>query len=248
MNTKEISENHYIDAKIEVLATKVSRLHLTDNGKLIESIENTGKSDLYKSIPKAIYITCYEELKEGDYSIFDGKVVKVGFESDILVSLEFLNGARIAVHKDNLEVKIIATTDSSLCYTKQNGHLGQAIILLPQPSKEFIQSFIESYNKGEVITDVLVEVECGQCKEYGYVDSCKNSCNGKFIQLKLKDNTIIIKKKEIKTMIIDEEKLNSVILKLEEKRDEYFKSSADYIEKDEIINAILSTITKCTIS
>ena len=41
--------------------------------------------------------------------------------------------------------KIIATTDVSLG--------------LPQPSKQFIQKFVEEYNKGNIITDVLVEYE-----------------------------------------------------------------------------------------
>ena len=47
---------------------------------------------------------------------------------------------------------------------------------------------------------------------------------------------------------IDEKKLDSIIAKMEEERDEHYKSSAEYIEKDEIINSILETIRKCTIN
>lgn len=50
-----------------------------------------------------------------------------------------------------------------------------------------------------------------------------------------------------KTITLDKEKLNSIIEKLEEERDENYRSSAEYIEKDEIINSILKTIMICTV-
>jgi hypothetical protein len=50
-----------------------------------------------------------------------------------------------------------------------------------------------------------------------------------------------------KTITLDKEKLNSIIEKLEEERDEYYRSSAEYIEKDEIINSILKTIMICKV-
>lgn len=46
---------------------------------------------------------------------------------------------------------------------------------------------------------------------------------------------------------IDEKKLNLIIAKMEEERDDHYRISAEYIEKDEIINAILDTIRCCTI-
>ena len=61
-----------------------------------------------------------------------------------------------------------------------------------------------------------------------------------YVAMKLRLN----KRKMIK---IDEEKLNLIIAKMEEERDEHFKSSAEYIEKDEIINSILDTIRRCAI-
>jgi hypothetical protein len=51
----------------------------------------------------------------------------------------------------------------------------------------------------------------------------------------------------MKIITINEEKLNIIIEKLEKERDEYFKSSAEYIEKDEIINSILNTIRRCIV-
>ena len=49
-------------------------------------------------------------------------------------------------------------------------------------------------------------------------------------------------------LTIDEVKLNLIIRKMEEERNEYSKSSAEYIEKDDIIIAILETIRKCTVN
>lgn len=48
--------------------------------------------------------------------------------------------------------EVLATTDTSLN--------------LPQPSKQFIEKYIEEYNKGNVITDVLVEYELISNEEY----------------------------------------------------------------------------------
>lgn len=54
--------------------------------------------------------------------------------------------------------KIIATTDNSLNTQVLNNNTKE-INLYPQPSQQFIEKYIESYNKDEVITDVLVEYE-----------------------------------------------------------------------------------------
>ena len=62
---------------------------------------------------------------------------------------------------------------------------------LPQPSQSFIEKYVEEYNKGNVITDVLVEYENSKTfMEYEIGDYLK------FPDLKVnpKDNTITIKK------------------------------------------------------
>lgn len=62
--------------------------------------------------------------------------------------------------------KIIATTDESLYFKDTNKnpkqYMGSYISMslgenLPQPSQQFIQKYIGEYNKGNIITDVLVE-------------------------------------------------------------------------------------------
>ena len=58
---------------------------------------------------------------------------------------------------------------------------------LPQPSQQFIEKYIEEYNRGNIITDVFVEYE-NKFDEYGY-DIIKS-----ILKINPKDNTITIKK------------------------------------------------------
>ena len=87
-----------------------------------------------------------EEIKEGDWFYdLDTKYIKIkqSWENS---HLEF-NGK-----------KIIATTDRSLKI--EIFGLGEtAMCSLPQPSQSFIEKFVEEYNKGNVITEVMVEYE-----------------------------------------------------------------------------------------
>lgn len=72
--------------------------------------------------------------------------------------------------------KIIATTDKSLN--------------LPQPSQQFIEEYIEEYNKGNIIIDVLVEYEgiiSSTTWEHDEPEEWK-------LKINPKDNTITIKK------------------------------------------------------
>ena len=58
--------------------------------------------------------------------------------------------------------KVIATTDTSLkqfIYTTMVIDEGDIYQSLPQPSQQFIEKYIEEYNKGNIIIDVLVEYE-----------------------------------------------------------------------------------------
>ena len=125
-----------------------------------------------------IYILSDDEIKEGDLHITSDHS---GF------------GFR--------KYKIIATTDTSLKTDNPNYDIGKlAYITLPQPSQQFIEKYIESYNKGEVITDILVEYEIDKLKQL-HTDSNSLSLAeslGSFIHWKLKvntkDNSITIKK------------------------------------------------------
>ena len=78
--------------------------------------------------PQHLYIISDDEIKEGDWYCSPMGIISR------------YNG--IEKLPSNWR-KIIATTEES------SG--------LPQPSKQFIEKYIEEYNKGNIITDVLVE-------------------------------------------------------------------------------------------
>lgn len=84
-----------------------------------------------------LYITSNQEIKKDDWYIFD-----VGYASGVKqADLDDIEN----IHLEIDPKKIIATTDTSLG--------------LPQPSQSFIEKYIEEYNKGNQIIDVMVEAE-----------------------------------------------------------------------------------------
>lgn len=93
-----------------------------------------------------LYIISDDEIKEGDRYIDDADTIRQSVTSD----KEYWER-----RKDYK--KIIATTDNSL-KTGDWMH-NDALIPLPQPSPEFIQKYIQEYNKGNEIEEVLIEYE-----------------------------------------------------------------------------------------
>ena len=99
-------------------------------------------------VAQHLYITSDEEINEGDWC-YNSKRKSIELGKYMIGTNEFI-----------FCKKIIATTDTSLKVIKLS-NLGEnwKDISLPKPSQEFIQYFIEEYNKGNIITDVLVEYE-----------------------------------------------------------------------------------------
>jgi len=98
--------------------------------------------------------------------------------------------------------KIIASTDKALKIFIESNHgnyteHGQGYFKeLPQPSQSFIEKYAEEYNKGNAITEVMVEYEdCGS-EEWMGSDEDGEPCWREDFQLKInpKDNTITIRK------------------------------------------------------
>lgn len=133
-----------------------------------------------------IYILSDDEIKEGDWFI--------NF-NNIPTKFSETNGGTSKYIKDNC-LKIIATTDESLLFKLG----GLYPVSLPQPSQSFIEKYVESYNKGMIITNVMIEYE-----EYdnGYLiqsmeayETALINCRDIEQRLKInpKDNTITIKR------------------------------------------------------
>ena len=88
--------------------------------------------------PQHLYITSDEEIKEGDWRV---------------VFLEHNCITPIGVNQEGVGKKIIATTDRSLSihWNKQDY---KSLPFIPQ---SFITHYITEYNKGNVITKVMIE-------------------------------------------------------------------------------------------
>ena len=143
---------------------------------------------IYNPIKQHLYITSDEEIKSRDwmYSKMDGYPTQ--WDGDLSATKN---------PKEYGYNKIIASTDISLeiehPYSNDTGDMN---FPLPKPSQQFIEKYIEEYNKSNVITNVLVE----------YFDNGEEGWNGsnedgepiwnEKIELKVnpKDNTITIKK------------------------------------------------------
>lgn len=116
--------------------------------------------------PQHLYITSNEEIKVEDYFLADNrdnisenngnplwvlcKCTKVN--NDWL----FCNELKEIGLNPDWSKKIIATTDSSISIMGKD-YPKLFFDYYPQPSKQFVQKYIEEYNKGNVIDKVLVE-------------------------------------------------------------------------------------------
>jgi len=132
----------------------------------------------YYKLPQHLYITSNDEIKEGDWYIDDTDAVRKS------VTCDKDYWSRRTDYK-----KIIATTDKSLGLLDENGKYIVYTHLIPQPSESFIQKYIESYNKGEIIKDVMVEYSY-KGQQYNEEDTL----NSLHARVNPKDNTITIRK------------------------------------------------------
>lgn len=134
-----------------------------------------------------LYIISDDEIKEGDWC-YDLK------NNCTLQAKSSYEGMRIK--------KIIATTDTSLKIDNPNYDIGRlAYINLPQPSQQFIEKYVEEYNKGNIITNVLVEYEewcnCNgsiKMRKHLRTTKCDKCIEWDELKINPKDNTITIKK------------------------------------------------------
>ena len=134
-----------------------------------------------------LYVLSSDEIKKGDY-----------------IYCTITNAIEIAKYNHDYLIrdwkKVIATTDTSLyIHQKETISLPERVFYLPQPSQQFIQKYIEEYNRGNIITDVLVEYLESYTLEY-YESAIENKRLAQKTNIKEtlkvnpKDNTITIKK------------------------------------------------------
>ena len=102
-----------------------------------------------------LYFLSDEPIKEGDWyideSVFKGAIYQ-------------MKHSKWGDEGQGNCKKIIATTDKSIILPERF----PSFTYLPQPSQSFIEKFVDEYNRGNVITEVMVEYEgiCSNCSEY----------------------------------------------------------------------------------
>ena len=194
-------------AQVIMLPTDKEKGSLAKTPKnLLYQVNNHNKG-ISDHIDQHLYIISDDEIKEDDWCLNISK--NIIYQKDKLPM-------------DIMWKKIITTTDTSLVYEKNLGYLTinpntldeyrvlqTETIKLPQPSQQFIEKYIESYNKNEVITNVLVEYEVYMQRQSNsgttrYILSKDNKSYDKVnfdrvptllgTKVNSKDNTITIKK------------------------------------------------------
>ena len=159
--------------KVVMLPTeKSSDIILRTRGNVIHQRKYYGTAwedmgDVYQHL----YFLSDDEIKEGDWCYDEYN--KVVFQNN-------------SSGTPGASKKIIATTDRlEIPYQFDKWSI------IPQPSEGFIQKFVDSYNSGNPITEVMVEYDFirGVGAEFGYKSSDIDS-----LKINPRDNTITIKK------------------------------------------------------
>ena len=180
---KEINGKYYQECEVVMLATDkiegkmYSSMIAKEKGKLFNYSNPNYSYD--KAIFQHLYFLSNEEIKEGDWC-YNSKRKSIELGKYMIGTNEFI-----------FCKKIIATTDTSLTIIDYV----DCEYPLPQPSKQFIQKYIEEYNKGRVISEVEVEYEDKFLGYFPNITATGTGSEPKYkIQPKLNpDNTINIK-------------------------------------------------------
>lgn len=153
--------------------------------------------------PQHLYIISDEEIKEGDYFLSNlNEILKCTKREDKFVWYEKLTVPGVSkvaqpfsIHINLKPKKIIAATDQELRIKSSirnsnelDMNYGKLEFILPQPSESFIEKYVTEYNKGNIITHVMVEYDW-----YGHPDDYNNP-HGIKLKINPKDNTITIRK------------------------------------------------------
>lgn len=150
-----------------------------------------------------LYFLSDEKIKEGDWVYENNlnqetKIYQIQRREGKLLFFRFRN-VPIWLDKDSHNCKkIIATTNEDLYpiieerYSNGEKKGVKSQIILSRPSQQFIEKYIAEYNKGNVISDVLVEYEDNGREEWSGDNYTGQPFWNENWQLKVnpKDNTI----------------------------------------------------------
>lgn len=188
--------------------TKVVMLPTNEKANLLL----TGRNDLYYSSKLSdfslkeyidrfqhLYFLSNEEIKDGEYGFCMNLFNKGNQPYQIIFKMDSEQRQamiELGGQKNANVFKIIATTQilrNSPILTDLTGRW-----FLPQPSQSFIEKFVEEYNKGNQITEVLVEYEEGKYNldelRERHLKGLPHSYDYCNLKINPKDNTITIRK------------------------------------------------------
>lgn len=128
--------------QVIMLPTKHSNLSLYENKLSLAKGNHNGIPD--KMIPQHLFIVNDSEIKEGDYGIGFAEGIRGVGRGHYLFYHDGSSKAKLNVIAEGSK-KVIATTDKSL--------------KLPSPSEQFVQKYVESYNKGCEISEINIDYQ-----------------------------------------------------------------------------------------
>ena len=181
INTKEyqllLSNSLFWTSKIEIKRYTEGWFFLNNSSNTNSHAITVPNVEKFKH--QHLYIISDDEIKLFDcvYNNKENIVEQITSKTQLIFVLE--------ENKENQTFKkIIATTDKTLSQTSRTE--------IPQPSQQFIEKYIEEYNKGNMITDVLVEYTFNDFKFMATL--CTTKEKEYILKINPKDNTITIKK------------------------------------------------------
>lgn len=155
-------------AQVIMLPKKHSNLSLYENKLSLAKANHNGIPD--KMIPQHLFIVDDSEIKEGDWfiNILINKPFQCVEILDNLIHYRTELGSTV-IHINDCK-KVIATTDKNLKFeinnsgwksSQENGwnEYKPEYKQLPSPSEQFIQKYVESYNKGCEISEINIDYQ-----------------------------------------------------------------------------------------
>lgn len=202
---KEINSKFYQECEVLLLTTdknlKIGDLGLSESNILWYIKESNFKEAdvLYECKPHYLYIISDEEIKDG-FSGYAIVTVKDDPRIHYLVDVICAEKNQCYCREDRkfsyefYSVKpIIATTDTSLKINNYSdvNRMIDIEYCLPQPSKEFVNSYLNAYNINNPITKVMVEIErkyLNNGKKIHLESYVKTNSSNEITIKKIKDN------------------------------------------------------------
>jgi hypothetical protein len=167
------------DERLVIATTDESMLEVTDKMKLSKQNcdEIFGVVDVEKLAEYSV-----QEVTESNADFYLRDVYKEFFKEGFNKAIE-LNKDKVFTLGDIKEVikkaRLLARLKEDYGYDEYMFDEEDIIQSIQQPTE----------------IEVVIEMECPQCQEWGYVSKCRKDCNKKFLQPKLDSNGCLILKK-----------------------------------------------------